>query len=33
MNEISPLHIPAGHRWSDAEWALRLQLPLFQWGM
>ena len=26
MNEMSPLHVPAGHRWSDAEWALRVQL-------
>ena len=26
MNEMSPLTIPAGHRWSDAEWALRVQL-------
>ena len=26
MNELSPLHIPTGHRWSDAEWALRVQL-------
>ena len=26
MNEMSMLSIPAGHRWSDAEWALRVQL-------
>ncbi len=26
MNEMSPLQVPTGHRWSDEEWALRVQL-------
>ena len=26
MNELSPVQIPPGHRWSDEEWALRVQL-------